>query len=200
MPPKPKRNDVSIIFIEICFNLIPDIKFIPFVTSKIPLNKAFAIEDGMLIFLQIGSKSNVIIWVKPLVFKMDSITENSTINPPIIKMVDVAEEIDEANISPIVEILTFWSLLSCTDVLYITLFELSLFLQNLNKKPTVKLPRRCDINSKSPIKELPNIVMPTLPNIKSGPELLVKLSNLSHSCFEQILFFLKLTAIFAPTG
>lgn len=41
---------------------------------------------------------------------------------------------------------------------------------------------------------------PTLPIINRGPELFVKLNNLSHSSFEQILFFLKLQAILAPTG
>ena len=40
----------------------------------------------------------------------------------------------------------------------------------------------------------------TLPIINRGPELVVKLNNLSHSSFEQILFFLKLQAILAPTG
>ena len=36
--------------------------------------------------------------------------------------------------------------------------------------------------------------------LKRGPELFVKLSNLSHSSFEQILFSLRFTAILAPTG
>ncbi len=44
------------------------------------------------------------------------------------------------------------------------------------------------------------MLTPTVPTINSGPELLVKASNLSHSSFEQILSFLKLEAIFAPTG
>ena len=131
---------------------------------------------------------------------MESITENSTTNPPIIRIVDVAEEILEPNTSPRVPTLIFLSLLSCIDVLYIMSFGLSFFFQNLNKKPTVKLPKMCDIKSRRPIKEFPNIVMPTLPKIKRGPELLVKLSNLSHSCLEQIFFSLKLTAILAPTG
>ena len=61
IPPKPRRNDVSIILIEICFNFIADIKFIPFVTSKIPLNKAPEIIVGTLSLLQIGSNSIVII-------------------------------------------------------------------------------------------------------------------------------------------
>ena len=36
--------------------------------------------------------------------------------------------------------------------------------------------------------------------MNKGPELLVKLKSLSHSFLVQILFFLKLEAIFAPTG
>ena len=42
--------------------------------------------------------------------------------------------------------------------------------------------------------------MPTVPIIKRGPELFVKLRSLSHSSLEQILLFLKLLAILAPIG
>lgn len=58
----------------------------------------------------------------------------------------------------------------------------------------------CVINNNMPIVELPNILIPTVPIINRGPELFVKLSNLSHSVLDKILFFLKLQAIFAPTG
>ena len=58
----------------------------------------------------------------------------------------------------------------------------------------------CVKRSKKPITELPNIPMPTVPTINKGPELFVKLSNRSHSALVQILFSLKLDAIFAPTG
>lgn len=58
----------------------------------------------------------------------------------------------------------------------------------------------CVINNNMPIVELPNILIPTVPIINKGPELFVKLSNLSHSVLDKILFFLKLQAIFAPTG
>ena len=67
-------------------------------------------------------------------------------------------------------------------------------------KPTVKLAKRCVINKSNPIVEFPNIPIPTVPIIKSGPELFVKLSNLSHSSLGQILFCLKFAAILAPTG
>lgn len=55
-------------------------------------------------------------------------------------------------------------------------------------------------NNKNPIEEFPKRLIPTVPIIKSGPELFVKLINLSQSSLEHILFFLKFTAIFAPTG
>lgn len=42
--------------------------------------------------------------------------------------------------------------------------------------------------------------MPTVPIIKRGPELFVKLRSLSHSSLEQTLFLRKLEAILAPTG
>ena len=56
------------------------------------------------------------------------------------------------------------------------------------------------MSSKRPIKELPNKLIPQVPKMKSGPELFVKLINLSHSSFEHKFLFLKFTATFAPTG
>ena len=47
---------------------------------------------------------------------------------------------------------------------------------------------------------LPNKVIPTVPTINSGPELLVKASNLSASCLVTIPCSIKLETIFAPTG
>lgn len=41
--------------------------------------------------------------------------------------------------------------------------------------------------------------MPIVPIIKSGPELLVKLSSLSHSSLDKISFSLKSQAILAPS-
>ena len=45
-----------------------------------------------------------------------------------------------------------------------------------------------------------NKLIPTVPIIKSGPELLVKASNLSPSSFVQIPFCLKFVTILAPIG
>ena len=56
------------------------------------------------------------------------------------------------------------------------------------------------ISNKRPIVVFPNILIPTVPTIKRGPELLVKLNNLSHSVFGQIFCFLNSQAILAPTG
>lgn len=44
------------------------------------------------------------------------------------------------------------------------------------------------------------MLIPTVPIINNGPELFVKLSKRSHSCFVKILFFLKFAAIVAPVG
>ena len=44
------------------------------------------------------------------------------------------------------------------------------------------------------------MLIPTVPIINKGPELFVKLSNLSHSAFEHIFLVLNSLAIFAPTG
>lgn len=67
--------------------------------------------------------------------------------------------------------------------------------QNLNIIPTLIHAKICVINSKIPIDVFLYIESPTVPIIKRGPELLVKLSSLSHSSLVQVLFFLKLVAI-----
>ena len=64
--------------------------------------------------------------------------------------------------------------------------------QNLNKKPTVKHDNICVKNSTSPIVVLPKSEIPTVPTIKSGPELFVNVISLSASSFVQIPFFLKI--------
>lgn len=46
----------------------------------------------------------------------------------------------------------------------------------------------------------PKREIPTVPIIKRGPELLVKVISLSASSLVQSPFFLKLVTIFAPTG
>lgn len=60
IPPKPKRKDVRIIFIDICFIFILAIKLIPFVISKIPVKIELAKVEGILKKLHNGLKNNSI--------------------------------------------------------------------------------------------------------------------------------------------
>lgn len=55
-------------------------------------------------------------------------------------------------------------------------------------------------NNKNPVWELPNKLIPTVPIIKRGPELLLKHSILSPSDFEHIPSCLRFVTILAPTG
>ena len=97
-------------------------------------------SDGILNLLHIGLNSIFTIFVIPLTLKIDIITENKTTNPPIIKIVEVAEDMALARFSPNVETEIGCNLFSNSDVLYIILGLLFLF-QNLNIKPTVKHAR-----------------------------------------------------------
>lgn len=199
IPPNPSKKLVRIMLIEIFFNLIEDIKFIPFVISSIPVKSEPTSWDGILSFEQIGVKNKSIIVINLLEFNIEIITENKTTNPPTIKTVFVADFILFTRISPRLEKDTFCNLFSSFDVLYF-LNVLDLLFQNLNKKPTLIAPKICVTNNKNPITELPNKLIPHIPTIKRGPELFVKLSNLSQSSFEHILVSLKFTAILAPIG
>ena len=126
--------------IEICLSLIPEIKLIPFVISKIPVENATEIVVGKFNFLQIGSKIKEIIFAKPLVFSIEIITEKSTTKPPIKSVVDIADVILSPKTSPRLEKEMFCNLFSDTEALYI--FScLTSFFQNLNKNPTVKQPK-----------------------------------------------------------
>ena len=102
--------------------------------------------------------------------------------------------------SPKLENVTFLFLLKL-DFLFISVLKVEVLnFQNLKIIPTVIQAKICVTSNNKPIVELPNILIPTVPTINNGPELLVKLSNLSHSSLEQILFSLKSQAILAPTG
>ena len=114
-------------------------------------------------------------------------------------IVEIEDDILSPNCSPKLEIVTFCNLFSDFEAGYI-ISSVEDFFQNLNNMRTLIHPKICVIKSKSPITELPNKVIPQVPTIKRGPELFVKLINLSHSALEQIWLFLKFTAIFAPTG
>ena len=199
IPPSPKRNAVKIMFIDICFIFIEAIWLIPFVISKNPVKSALEILGEISNKLLIGSNITEITFVIPDVFKIDTITENKTINPPIIRIVEVEDFMLSPKISPKFLKLTFCNLVSNFDVWYVISVGADFF-QNLNIMPTVKHAEICVKKSKKPIIELPNKDMPQVPIINNGPELFVKLSNLSHSSLVQVFVFLKFTAIFAPTG
>lgn len=79
--------------------------------------------------------------------------------------------------------------------------RLILFLfQNLKTTPTLIQAKRWDKNNKIPVRVSKNKLIPTVPIIKRGPELLVKARSLSPSSFVQIPFCLKLVTILAPIG
>ena len=116
-PPKPSKKLVTIIFIDIFFKLIHEIKLIPFVISKIPVNREFINCDRMLNLVQIGVKTKFIIFIILLEFKIEMITENKITNPPIIKIVFIADLMLFPSISPRFENDIFCNLFSEVDVL-----------------------------------------------------------------------------------
>ena len=125
--------------------------------------------------------------------------EKITIKPPINKIVEILFVILSDNISPKLYKWTdcfFWLL---NKFLLDAKVEEVLF-QDLNIIPTETQANKWVIKRRIPILVFLNIKIPTVPIINKGPELFVKLSSLSHSSFEQILFFLKFDAILAPTG
>ena len=115
------------------------------------------------------------------------------------EMVDIEDVILFPNTSPRLEKFTNCLLLLIL-IFKLEKFKFSFFLQNLNKIPTLIHANICVNKSKNPIKVLSNKLTPTVPNIKSGPELFVKASNLSASSLVQVLFSLSFVTIFAPTG
>ena len=126
-------------FIEMCFSFIPEIIFIPFVISNIPVNSELEIWFGRPKWLQIGSNMIDMILFIPLALSIDIITEKSTTKPPIIRTVEIAEDILSPSTSPSVEIVIFCNLFSELDAYCI--FSLGeFFFQNLNKMPTVIQP------------------------------------------------------------
>jgi hypothetical protein len=200
IPPKPSKKAVKIMFIEIALIFILAIEAIPFVISRNPVSRGEIKDVGIFIKLNNGIKILASKSTRWLALKIEIITENKTTNPPIIIIVEVAEVILSAIVPPRLEKVIFEDLGETLFRLVALSQEFEVLFQNLKIKPTVRLARRCVINNRNPIVELPNMLIPTVPIMKSGPELFVKLSNLSHSALFNILFFLKFEAIFAPTG
>ena len=148
--------------------------------------------------LNIGDNKSAKTSNKWLVFKIEITTENNTTNPPINKIVLIEFEMLFPIIPPKLDSVR----LSLDEVylLELDMYEFFLYFQNLKTIPTVIDARRWVISKIKPIVELANILIPTVPTINKGPELLVKLKRRSHSSLEQILFVLKSAAIFAPIG
>ena len=85
MPPQPSKNEESIILIEIFLKRIEEIAKIPFVISTIPKIKLSAISVGICKKLRAGCSKKI----KLLCFNIETITEKTTINPPIVKIVEI---------------------------------------------------------------------------------------------------------------
>ena len=67
-------------------------------------------------------------------------------------------------------------------------------------KPTVRQDNICEIKKRIPITLSLNIEIPTVPNIKRGPELLVKAISLSLSSDDKYFLSFKSETILAPVG
>lgn len=143
-PPIPSKKEVRIIFIEMAFIGILEIKEIPFVISKIPVSKGATKFEGIPKIFKQGEIVNVRIFSNLLALKIEIITENITTNPPIIRIVDVAFEIEFAITSPKLErLIVFSEFFTLSEILLFTLFEELLEpFQNLNKNPTVMQAKR----------------------------------------------------------
>ena len=192
-PPKPKIKAQIIILIFILKKLLKHIYEIPFVTSIKPVNNDIVKESEIpKILKKFENKIKTL-----LLLSIEIIIENKTTKPPIVKIVFIADNILLDKISP--KLLNDRELLSIeySEVLECLCLDLP---HHLNKKPTVKQLRICVINKTKPIYGLENIPTPTVPIIKSGPELLVKAINLSASVAVHSFCSFKLATIFAPTG
>ena len=201
IPPKPSKNALKIMLIESFFDAIQDIELIPFVISKKPLIRGAIKSELIPTKLKNGAVKLDTALRIPLDFRIDIILENITTKPPINKIVEILLVILSDIISPKFEKeATLLAFVLLDEMVVLNGFDVLLYFQNLKIKPTVMHARMCVIKSKIPMAVFLNIKIPTEPMIKRGPELFVKASNLSHSSLLQILFNLKLLAIFAPTG
>lgn len=199
IPPKPKMNEVRIRFRESFLCVIEVIEEIPFVISKKP-DIVLAIKScGTCKTVNAGVKIVPRIDIILVELRIDKILENSTIKPPIKSNIEIELVILLAKISPILDKFTC----ACVLLYLLVTFTSKVFtsrFQNLKTNPTTNEASKCEMKRRIPILVLLNINIPTVPIIKSGPELFVKLSKRSHSSLEQILFFLKSQQILAPIG
>lgn len=70
----------------------------------------------------------------------------------------------------------------------------------LKIKPTVILPKICDISNSNPILLLLNIAIPQVPIMNNGPEVLVKASSREASALLHFPSWYNSDVIFAPVG
>lgn len=100
-PAKPNKKADIIIWFDIYFVCKDDIAFSPLVSSNKPVIIEFPYSDGIFMHCKI-------LLIEFIIFKLfniDMMMENSTINPPIKSMVDMAFVILLLNIVPKSEML-----------------------------------------------------------------------------------------------
>lgn len=160
IPPKPSKKAHSTIFIEIFFVAIDVIRDTPFVSSIIPDIIGLANDIGTLSNFKIGYKMYDITSNILLLFNMDITTENITTNPPIIIIVLLDSSIAAERIAPKSFKVQVWEFLLIGIPVELFL-EVCITLEyNPNIKPTEIADKICVKNSKIPIEEFENIVIP----------------------------------------
>ena len=178
IPPNPNKKADKMILIEMALQEIIDICFTPLVSSIIPAKRAVEKRPSEIPNkFKIGDKSLLPKARKCVSDKIDKMTLNKTTKPPTIITDFTAEKILWLSTSPKLEKET----ISVLEVEKLFSEAFSFLFQKRNKNPTVKQERICVTKSNNPTKWLPNKLIPTVPIINRGPELLVKASSLSAS-------------------
>lgn len=147
-PPKPSKNAVKVMVIEIDFVFIVTILLKPLVSSTRPEMIGFIYSTFNPKILNNGVNKVENIYNNPELFKIDIITEKIITKPPIITIVLIEFIILLDNISPKLEKDKF-SLELIETFLEIT-FSLSCSFQNLNKNPTIIHAKKCVKKSNKP--------------------------------------------------
>lgn len=196
IPPKPKIKAQIIILKEIFLIGIELICWSPLVISKNPFIIPWAKSGVILKILKIGLSNVCTKLIRYDLLKIDIITEKNTMKPPILRIVKIEFLIEEDNISPILEELL-------TGDLYVVLEEamfVSLYFQNLKMIPTINEAKIWVINKTIPIVVSWKRLIPTVPRMNKGPELLVKDNKRSDSDLVRTLLLRISHTIFAPIG
>ena len=197
IPPNPRAKAQNNIFKVIFLEWTEQIIAKPFVSSNNPISNPLKYEISILKKLAKGEKINIIKSIKWLLVNTEITTAKKTMKPPIIKMFFIEQTILFFKTSPIFDgenVFGIFTLDLYNDE------TLSFFDTNRNNIPTVIADKTCVINNKKPMEEFANKVIPTVPIINRGPELLVNASRLSASDLEHLFCILNSVTIFAPTG